>query len=585
MRKILSFVFAALVCVGAVGQELEQVFNMDELVAHKGFMLSQNNPNPFDGTTDIYLCVVDPTEVTIAVATVQGQLEASYTGSFESGIHQFRITLKAKGTHVIGAHQNGASTSVVMLCNTAGSANSIGYVGFVEEIDPELFAALLDEDNDEDFIGYSAFKAARQPSELRGDEEFRVALSLSPFTLNQFEDGYSFKVGDKTATTPAQLQQIYKDLGASEMYVRLATKRHKTYKPDGTLDNTTDGKPDENANAHTLDQVLQTCKIAKDLNMPINPEVMCAYIYMDMDGTQAPRFSEDPKSDCGYPELFADPKFYKIMHGRKWEELSLDEICYVLEKYGEFVGTEILNTGCTVRNWNLGNEANFGFAGIGIGTPNSFDKALANAGAMKRYMSSLFSVWWLKKHVWKYEAQTLASVKKGILNAYAKLGKDASNVKFSTHIATVVSTPRASASFFSYMAENGYKMETAGISYYPSAPAMSFNKKKLLTKTVTRINKKCDVPVFIGEFSYPSQNMVGPFAGWNSQLGDYEKTQKGQHDIYADVVAWGKAHGMSGIRYWAPDYEGEWYPMSMFEFKDKVGTAKTILTDHKNIVK
>ncbi|MBQ3998797.1 MAG: glycosyl hydrolase 53 family protein [Paludibacteraceae bacterium] len=156
--------------------------------------------------------------------------------------------------------------------------------------------------------------------------------------------------------------------------------------------------------------------------------------------------------------------------------------------------------------------------------------------------------------------------------------------KFSTHIATVTSTPRATASFFSYMTENGYDMQVAGISYYPSAPAMSFNKKKMLTKTVTRINKKCGMPVFIGEFSYPSENMVGPFAGWNKQLKGYSKTQQGQADIYRDVIAWGKDHGLIGIRYWAPDYEGEWYPMCMFTFENKVGTAKTILLNHKEIV-
>ena len=367
------------------------------------------------------------------------------------------------------------------------------------------------------------------------------------------------------------------------MYVRLATKRHKTYNPDGTLDNTTDGKPDENANVHTFDQVMQTCRIAAALNIPINPEVMCAYIYMDMDGTQAPRFY---KSD--YPELYAtNPTWAKILKdgNAKWEELSLEDICTVLEIYGEFAADSILATGATVNDWNLGNEANFGFAGIGIGVPNSFDRTLANAGAMKRYMSSLFSLWWLKKHVWCYNAKQYAAVKRGILKAYTKAGKDASNVKFSTHIATVTSTPRASASFFKYMAENGYEMQTAGISYYPSAPAMSLNKKKLLTKTVTRINKKCGVPVFIGEFSYPSQDMVGPFAGWNSQLGSYTKTQQGQHDIYRDVIAWGKDHGLIGIRYWAPDYEGEWYPMCMFTFENKVGTAKTILLNHKEIVK
>ena len=39
---------------------------------------------------------------------------------------------------------------------------------------------------------------------------------------------------------------------------------------------------------------------------------------------------------------------------------------------------------------------------------------------------------------------------------------------------------------------------------------------------------------------------------------------------------------LAGIRYWAPDYEG-WYTMSMFEFSNKVGTAKTILKEHKDI--
>ena len=580
MRSFFTILLLALMSLGAMAQNLEHVIDLDELVANEGFLLSQNNPNPFEGTTDVYLAVMRNEPVTLVVADIYGQLTASYTGSLETGIHQFRISLKAKGNYVAGAHQNGRSSSIVMLCHEGGRENKIEYIGFVEEIDPAILEMLTDEDKDEEFIGFGAIKSATKAIET--NEPFRVALSLSPFTLNQFEAGYTFKIGDKTATTPMELQQIYRDLGATEMYVRLATKRHKTYKADGTLDNTTDGKADENANVHTFDQVMQTCRIAAALNMPINPEVMCAYIYMDMDGTQAPRFYKED-----YPELYAsNPTWTAILKNgeAKWEELSLEEICTVLEIYGEFVGDSILATGCTVNNWNLGNEANFGFAGIGIGTPNSFDQTLAKAGAMKRYMSSLFSVWWLKKHVWKYEAQTLAAVKRGILKSYKKAGKDKSDVKFSTHIATVVSTPRSSASFFTYMANHGYQMETAGISYYPSAPAMSLNKKKLLTKTVTRINKKCNIPVFIGEFSYPSQEMVGPFAGWNSQLGDYKKDQKGQADIYRDVIAWGKTHGMVGIRYWAPDYEGEWYPMSMFEFSNKVGTAKQILVEHKEIV-
>lgn len=74
---------------------------------------------------------------------------------------------------------------------------------------------------------YGAVKSAKHSNAAYAGD-FRVALSFSPFTLNQFDAGYTFQVGNKTATTPAQLQQIYKDLGSTQMYVRLATKRHKT---------------------------------------------------------------------------------------------------------------------------------------------------------------------------------------------------------------------------------------------------------------------------------------------------------------------------------------------------------------------
>ena len=550
--------------------------------AADGFFLSQNLPNPFSGTTTIYLATEQAGEATLVISDIYGNFQTQWSEPIESGVHKFQLTLRAQGSYVLGAHMCGKSSSIVLFCENGGGSNRIEYVALVNEWEEEAFQNVTAEDSEEDFVGYADAKSQIKNQNSQIADNFRVALSLSPFSLNMFDDGYTFKVGDKTATTPAQLQQIYQSLGSTEMYVRLATKRHKTYNADGTLDNTTDGKKDENANVHTFDQVMHTCRIAASLNIPINPEVMCAYIYMDMDGTQAPRFY---KAD--YPELYAtNPTWASILKNgdAKWEELSLEDICTVLEIYGEFVADSILATGCTVNDWNLGNEANFGFAGIGIGTPNAFDQTLAKAGPMKRYMSSLFSLWWLKKHVWCYNAKQFAAVKRGILKAYTKAGKDASGVRFSTHIATVTSTPRATASYFKFMAENGYAVDVAGISYYPSAPAMSFNKKKMLTKTVTRINKKCNVQVFIGEFSYPSQEMVGPFAGWNQQLSGYPKSQQGQADIYRDVIAWGKDHGLIGIRYWAPDYEGEWYPMCMFTFENKVGTAKTILLNHKEIV-
>lgn len=143
------------------------------------------------------------------------------------------------------------------------------------------------------------------------------------------------------------------------MYVRIATKKSVT------SEDITDGEKDTNANIHTFDQAIELCKIAAKLNIPINPEVMCAYTYMDMEKQQAPKFHD-------YPEI------YKLQNNKDWSELTLNEIVIVLKAYGKFLATNILDTGCTVNNWNLGNEANFGFAGVSFGLKTAVNKNLEN---------------------------------------------------------------------------------------------------------------------------------------------------------------------------------------------------------------
>ena len=532
--------------------------------------LTSNTPNPFNGWTEAGLTVTAPGTVNLTLTDAYaGTVKASCDLLIEPGFHRLRIQASSTGLWLLTAVQSGNISSIKMICSAAGEADRIDYLGLTGPLRTRL-AQQPGQPSDsflatEDTLAYATpglRKASSTP--VQSNEKFRVALSLSPFSLNQFQDGYRFEVNGQTATTPEELQEIYRDLGSTEMYVRIATKRHVT------ADNLVDGKEDENANVHTFDQGIRLCRIAAALDMPINPEIMCAYTYMDMDRQQAPRFEE-------YPEVYA------LQNGKDWSELTIDEICTVLEAYGALVADSILSTGCTVNNWNLGNEANFGFAGISMGLKTAVDPKLEKASTISKYLAPVFATWWLKKHVWEHNAKAYAALKKGILSAYEKNSIDASNVKFSTHIATVVFPARCSASFFKYMAKNGYDMETAGISYYPSAPSMSLNRKKLLTKTVAKINKKCGVPVFIGEFSYPSGKMDGPFAGWNKKLKGYEKEQQGQADIYADVIRWGRHNGLAGIRYWAPDYEG-WYAMSMFEFANKKGTAKTILQNHQEFV-
>jgi hypothetical protein len=388
-------------------------------------------------------------------------------------------------------------------------------------------------------------------------QKFRVALSVSPFSGSAFDNGYTYTSGEVTATNREELEKIYIDAGATEMYARIATKRYPT------KDNLVNGEEDSNANFHTLEQGLELARLASKLNIPLNPEIMAAYTYMDMDRQQAPNFEE-------YPEIYA------LQKGKKWEELTLDEMNIVLKAYGKYVAKEILQTGATVVNWNLGNEANFGFAGVNLGLKTAVNPKLEDFPMSMRYVLPIFGNSWLENNLWKYNGKQMAAMADGIKSAYAELGLNSDNVKFSTHIATVVSTVHNAVTYFNTLKENGFPLDVAGISFYPSAPGVYINKMTMFKKMVTAINKKVGVPVFIAEFSYPSGEVEGAYAGWSKTVKGYPHTEEGQASIYADVIKWGKSHGLAGIRYWAPDYKG-WGNMSMFNYGENGATAKSIL--------
>jgi arabinogalactan endo-1,4-beta-galactosidase len=388
--------------------------------------------------------------------------------------------------------------------------------------------------------------------------QFRNALAVSPFSGGAFDkDGYIYTAGEFKASSREQLEKLFIEAGATEMYARIGTKRQVT---DSNL---VDGKEDSNANIHTLEQGLELARLAAKLDIPLNPEIMCAYTYMDMDQQQAPDFKE-------YPEIYA------LQNGKSWQELTLDEMAVVLEAYGKFVAEEILNTGVQVENWNIGNEANFGFAGVNIGLKTAINPKLEGVSNSVKNVLPILGTSWLKDNVWKYNAVQMGAVAKGIKSAYKELGIDAGNVKFSTHIATVITTVNNAVTYFNTLKDNGFPLDVAGISFYPSAPGVYMNKMTMYKKIVTAINTKCDLPVFIAEFAYPSGPVSGPYAGWSKTVSGYPHTPKGQADMYQDVVAWGKTHGLIGIRYWAPDYS-EWGSMSMFDYEESGAKAKEIL--------
>ncbi len=91
--------------------------------------LSQNNPNPFIGTTHVNLTVADAGMVTMEIADVNGKIVGMHRVRPQQGTHQFRVTLSHAGTYILTARQNGKSSSVKIVCHGGGNGNRIEYMG------------------------------------------------------------------------------------------------------------------------------------------------------------------------------------------------------------------------------------------------------------------------------------------------------------------------------------------------------------------------------------------------------------------------------------------------------------------------
>ncbi len=105
---------------------------IDEYTNYDGFVLSQNNPNPFDGTTNVLLTVADAGMVVLEIADANGRIVGTHRVRTQLGTHQFRVTLSAAGTYVMTARQNGKTSSIKMVNNGGGNGDGIEYAGVVE---------------------------------------------------------------------------------------------------------------------------------------------------------------------------------------------------------------------------------------------------------------------------------------------------------------------------------------------------------------------------------------------------------------------------------------------------------------------
>ena len=98
--------------------------------AMKGIKLLQNNPNPFDGHTEVTLHIEEAGEVMLSLLDAQGRvLEKWENQNLAKGAHLFRVTASVPGLYVLSAYHNGKLSSIKMIHTGNHPHCQIDYAG------------------------------------------------------------------------------------------------------------------------------------------------------------------------------------------------------------------------------------------------------------------------------------------------------------------------------------------------------------------------------------------------------------------------------------------------------------------------
>ena len=95
--------------------------------------LTQNNPNPFDGTTYATLILTKDGDVSVEITDVSGRIvETQNFASLQQGTLELLISLSTAGMYFLTARQNGINTSIKMINRGNGGTDNIAITSNVE---------------------------------------------------------------------------------------------------------------------------------------------------------------------------------------------------------------------------------------------------------------------------------------------------------------------------------------------------------------------------------------------------------------------------------------------------------------------
>lgn len=401
---------------------------------------------------------------------------------------------------------------------------------------------------------------------------FRTSLSVMPSSEEVLE-ACTLTDGAYTARTVPELQKLYMRHGATEVYQRMATLR---------------GGPKAPLKDLGWGHGLERARLARDVGLPFNPELMISAIYGDGATYQVPPDFRD------YPG---------VRLPGPWLSLTLEQMLPPLRQYGAEVARQILATGVQVNVWDIGNEVESGIAGVAVrtrapngamppGTPKSLDAVLpptrdyqapdrvdAAIGQMSIMqlvmMPETERIAWCRAHLWPHIGRILAAVAEGIRSV-------APHARVSTHVSPLgQKTPAVHLAFWRTMKEAGFTPYQFGFSYYPSGnhgdgPPDSMQWFK---DTTSALKRRFGLPTFIAEGGYASGPMPPPYL-FDNQVESYPISPAGQYAFNRDLIAWGVQSGcLAGYRPWDPDFctAPIWASMAWFQQKGKIARARPVL--------
>ena len=280
--------------------------------------------------------------------------------------------------------------------------------------------------------------AARSAQGHFGRDGFRVSLSVSPFT-EAVLGAVTLADGRRRASTVREVQRLVNRHGATEVFVRVATLR-----------NARDGDAE-----YGFERAIERARLAAHLGMPLNPELGLWAVYGDITRQPPPDFGD-------YPSI--------VLPG-PWLSLTLAQMEDALRQYGALVARQILSPGVQVNYWDLGNEVEWGVAGVairsfnqaGYSPPTAIDPAIGQMSAVQLLaMPEADRIAWLQQHLWPYVGRLLAAVAQGVRSADPA-------ARFSTHLASIgVQDATLHTAFWETMSQAGYRPGQFGTSLYPT---------------------------------------------------------------------------------------------------------------------